>query len=203
MQRAVQLLPVEPSYAYHRALTEGPVHRLRRDPAARPAPDEMAVPAAGWEVQVHARSGTLVGAAADDLREYLAVSMRIRVTVRRAESLDDWAARTGVILAGTREHLPGIGTGLRGSKDYEIRVTADRVVVCGYDELGVMHGLFNLEARMSLRAVSSAAAPRISSSGPGSTSAARSSSFRTPARRWARTRRSRIPSSSTSRRHGS
>lgn len=151
MRQAVQVLPIEQAYDYHRTLKEDPVHRPRRDPAARPTPDEMAIPAVGWQVQIHAEAGSLVEVAANDLREYLDTSMQVQIAVQRAGSLDDWAVRTGVILAGTRQNLPGIGDQLKGSKDYEIRVASDRIVVCGYDELGVMHGLFNLEARLSLR----------------------------------------------------
>ena len=151
MRQVAQTLPVEQPYDYHRSLKEGPVHRPRRDPAARPTPAEMSIPAEGWQVRVHAKAGPLTGFAAEDLREYLDVSMEIRVSVRRADSLADWSGRPGLITAGTREHLPGIGTALENPKDYEIRVSGDRIVVCGYDDAGVMHGLFNLEARMNLR----------------------------------------------------
>ncbi|MBT4814072.1 MAG: hypothetical protein HN742_09430 [Lentisphaerae bacterium] len=151
MREAARALPLEQPYDYHRTLKKGPVHRLRRAPAARPAQGEMAVPAEGWDVQIHAQAGPLVEFAAADVREYLNTSMQVFVAVERTESLDDWSTRTGVILAGVREDMPGIGDELKGSKDYEIRVTGDQIIVCGYDELGVMHGLFNLEARMSLR----------------------------------------------------
>ena len=151
MRQAVQALPVERPYDYHRTLKEDPVHRLRRNPAARPTPEEMAVPSEGWQVQIHAQAGPLVEVGADDLREFLSTSMQACVAVQRTESLDGWSARADVILAGVREHMPGIGADLKGPKDYEIRVTPSQIAVCGYDELGVMHGLFNLEARMSLR----------------------------------------------------
>ena len=159
MQEAMQVLPVEEPYDYHRELKEGPVHRLRRDPLAQATAEEMAVPAEGWRVLIHAEAGSLVSVAADDLREYLDTSMQVRVDVQQAGSLEDWPTLGGAIIAGTREHMPGIGEELKGSKDYEIRVDPDRadradrrrIVVCGFDDLGVMHGLYNLEARMNLR----------------------------------------------------
>lgn len=151
MRQAMETLPVEASYDYHRTLTDGPVHRPRRDPAAQPTPDELALPEEGWTARIQAQSGPVVEFAAGDLREYMETSMQVRIAVEKVASLDDWASQTGVIVAGTRTQLPGIGDELKDSKDYLIRVAPGRVVVCGYDEAGVMHGLFNLEARLSLR----------------------------------------------------
>jgi hypothetical protein len=54
-------------------------------------------------------------------------------------------------VAGARDDLPGCGLSLTGTKDYEIIVKPERVVICGYDELGAMYGLYNLEGRMDLR----------------------------------------------------
>ncbi len=47
--------------------------------------------------------------------------------------------------------MPGCGAGLKGSKDYQIRVSGETVAVCGFDERGAMYGLYNIEARFSLR----------------------------------------------------
>lgn len=54
-------------------------------------------------------------------------------------------------MAAPRNELPGCGAGLRGKKDYQIIVTPDRVIACGFDERGAVYGLYNLEARMNLR----------------------------------------------------
>ena len=56
-----------------------------------------------------------------------------------------------MIAAGSRSDFPGCGAALTGTKDYQIVVHPERVVVCGYDELGAMYGLYNLEERMDLR----------------------------------------------------
>ena len=151
LSKATQLLRVEKLYDYHRTLKEGPVHRLRRDPSARPTSKEMSIPGHGWKVLVHANAGPPVRLAAADMSEYLKTSMQVDVSLEPSASLEDWAGQHRVIVAATREQLPAIGDELKGSKDYEIRVGPDRIVVCGYDDHGVMHGLFNLEARMNLR----------------------------------------------------
>ena len=151
LAKAVQVLPVEQPYDYHRRLKQGPVHRLCRNPAARPTSDEMSIADRGWSVLIRADAGPIVRFAADDLREYLKTAMQVHVRVQARDSLDNWASQRRVIVAGTPEQLPTVGRQLKGSKDYEIRVSPQRIVVCGYDELGVMHGLFNLEARLTLR----------------------------------------------------
>ena len=92
MQKAVKALPVEQSYDYHRTLAAGAVHRLRRNPATRPRPGEMAVPVEGWHVRVHAEAGPLVGLGARVLCEYLGRSMQVRAAVQQTDSLADWSA---------------------------------------------------------------------------------------------------------------
>jgi hypothetical protein len=150
MQQAVQALPPEQSYDYHRELTHGLVHHMRRDRALRADPGEVAVED-GWTILVHADADPLIGVAASDFQDYLATSMEIRVPVEQVASLADWADRTRVIAVGTTDRMPGIGTDLRGPKDYEIRAEDGRIAVCGFDAAGAMHGLFNVEARMNLR----------------------------------------------------
>ena len=50
--------------------------------------------------------------------------------------------------------LPGCGTTLKASKDYEIVATPERLVVCGYDERGAMYGLYNHDLTPRAHAVS-------------------------------------------------
>lgn len=147
---AFAALPVESSYAFHKALAEGG-WQLRRDPKARPSGAEMAIPENGWSILIRSGASEPLRRAAAELRRYLSIAMRTQVLEETAPSIADWALRKKVILAGTRQDLPGCGTSLTGSKDYQIKVTPDRIVVCGYDELGAMHGLYNLEERTDLR----------------------------------------------------
>ncbi len=151
LSKAIQLLPVEKRYDYHKKLSKGPIHRLRRDPKAQPTSKEMSIPDTGWKVLVHAKSGPVVQYASNDLRDYLKISMKVSVELESKLSLKNWAEQKNVIIAGTPDQLPGMGQTLKGPKDYEIRVTPNRIIVCGFDERGVMYGLFNLEARFSLR----------------------------------------------------
>jgi hypothetical protein len=77
--------------------------------------------------------------------------MQTQVRVEPHASLANWSSLKGVIVAAPRNELPGAGAELKGKKDYQIEVSPERVVVCGFDERGAMYGLYNLQERMNLR----------------------------------------------------
>src|SRR2546427_10502893 len=45
-----QVLPEESTYAYHKRLSEGPVHVPRREGEARPRAGELVLPEQGWKL---------------------------------------------------------------------------------------------------------------------------------------------------------
>ncbi len=144
-------LPQEQLYDYHKRLAKDLVHRPHRDPKARPATGEIALPEQGWKLIWNRRSSLMLHAAVEDFRDYLSKAMGVRVELEDRDSLADWSSQIRSIVVGTRQHLPGCGAALKGPKDYELVVTPERVTVCGFDERGAMQGLYNLEARMNLR----------------------------------------------------
>ena len=113
--------------------------------------NEMAIPDNGWKLIWSLGSGIIIQNAVDDFRDYLDKSHNIKVESKGIGSLDDWQGFSQSLVVGTKEQLPGCGLALKGAKDYEIKVTPGRIVVCGYDERGAMFGLYNLETRMNLR----------------------------------------------------
>jgi len=149
--RAVKVLPVEKSYDYHRSLQEGPLHRLLRDPASRPSADEMQLPERGWKLLIQADADPLVRHAAEDLREFLKIAMQVEVVLETRDSLGNWSEINDAIVLGTRDQLPEIGDALKNPKDYEIRVSPNQIVVCGFEKHGTLFGTYNLEQRMRLR----------------------------------------------------
>lgn len=150
--QAFAALPLEPSYTFHKELTEGLDQELgRRDPTTKPQSDEMAVPSHGWTLVIRSGAGSPLREAAQALQSYLAKAMQVEVEMKERPSVADWSASKQQILAGTREDLSGCGSELKGAKDYQIMVSPDRIAVCGYDEAGAMYGLYNLEDRFSLR----------------------------------------------------
>ena len=148
--QAFEALPVEERYHFAKLLTEGTLE-FRRDLQARPEGDEMSLPSSGWTLIIPSSSSQVLRQAAENFRSYLAHSMQTNVTLEPRTSLGNWRSLHKVIVAAPRDELPGCGAELKGKKDYQIIVSPERVVVCGYDERGAMYGLYNLEARMNLR----------------------------------------------------
>ncbi|MBK8883448.1 MAG: hypothetical protein IPN67_13975 [Bacteroidales bacterium] len=147
----VEKLPPEEPYDYHRRLSTSPVHIYRRDKGAQQAKDEMAIPGKGWKLIYNREGSVIIRNAIIDFQDYLDKSHYIKVEVEENGSLINWNELNQSIVVGTPAQLPGCGLTLRGKKDYEISVTPEQIVVCGYDESGAMYGLYNLEARMNLR----------------------------------------------------
>ena len=146
-----RVLPLEKPYDYHKRLSNDPVHVERRDPAAKLQADEMALPTQGWKLVWNQGSSPILQNAVADFQDYLATSMKVQIKVEGRDSLEGWQGLKQCVVVGTREQMPGCGTALKGPKDYEIVVTPERVLICGYDERGAMFGLYNVEARMNLR----------------------------------------------------
>lgn len=148
--RAFPVIPLEQPFEFITRYTEGLPPRPR-DPAAVPRSNEMTVAAEGWSIWIPAGASAPLITAAEDLRTYLAEAMNTRVSLDRKESFAGWEQAAKVIVAGTRNQLGGCGADLRGEKDYELQTAPERIVVCGHDQRGAMHGLYNLQARFNLR----------------------------------------------------
>ena len=147
----VEKLSLEEPYDYHRMLSNSPVHRYRRDKGAQPGVGEMVLPDKGWKLIRSREASIIIQNAISDFQDYLDKSHDIKVVVADIDSLKNWHDLSQSIVVGTPAQLPGCGLTLKSKKDYEISVTPERIIVCGYDESGAMYGLYNLEARMNLR----------------------------------------------------
>jgi len=144
-------LPAEELLAYHKRLSEEPVHVYRRDPDVKPGDGEIMVPADGWKLIWSPGQSVILNNAVQDFLDYLERSQDVKVKVEEKKSLSEWQNLRQGIIVGTKDQLPGCGETLKGSKDYEIRTSPEQIVICGYDDRGAMFGLYNLEAMMNLR----------------------------------------------------
>jgi hypothetical protein len=142
-------LPVEERYHFAQVLSES-FHEFKRDPSLQPKADELAL-ASGWTLIIPSDASKVLRKAAENFRTYLAQAMQIQVTIEPRDSFADLSSLEKAIVAAPREKLSGYGGDLKGRKDYQIEVSRDRIVVCGFDERGAMYGLYNLEFRMNLR----------------------------------------------------
>ena len=147
----VERLAVEEPYDYHKHLSTAPVHVWRRDKNITAEKDEMTILNHGWKLVYLKQAGIVTSTAVQDFQDYMDISHGVKIELEEKSALNDWKKLSQCIVAGTREQLPGCGLTLKSPKDYEIQVTPRRIVVCGYDERGVIFGLYNLEARMNLR----------------------------------------------------
>ncbi|MCB1224353.1 MAG: hypothetical protein KDK99_00960 [Verrucomicrobiales bacterium] len=151
LHRAKEVLPEEKPYAYHERLAQGPVHEPLRAPDAAAAASEMTVADTGWTVVLSDKADPVVEFAAADLKEFLHASMNVEVSLQKVADLSAALKQEKVIIAATRDELEGLGTDLATEKDFQLQVSPQRIVVCGAGPRGVMHGLFDVEARMGLR----------------------------------------------------
>lgn len=151
-RQAFAALPIEPSYRFFQELTDGVDPELgRRDPSLRPESDEMAIPDRGWKIVIRSGAASPLREAAQALRSYLADDMHVELAVQEKPNLVVAPDNSQTIFAGAREDLTGCGAELNAPKDYQIKVSPDQIVICGYDEAGAMYGLYNLQERFSLR----------------------------------------------------
>jgi hypothetical protein len=158
LERATQILPIEERYDYHKTFLSGSIHNYRRrEETARDA-NELEVAKTSWRLVSLKECGGLVRYACDDTVEYFDRSMSVRIELESTDSLKGWRERANTIVVGTKEQFgedsansDPLGAKLIRSKDYEIRTTESQIIVCGFDEAGVIHGLFHLQSRMNLR----------------------------------------------------
>lgn len=151
-QELRRTLPVEDSYAQHQRLSEGSMHVCgRRDVQLLPEAGEVAVDGKGWTLIWQANSSEVIQTAAADFQDYMKRSMGVDVALEPRPSIAGLVAGNRQIVVGTGEQLPSFARELKNSKDYGLYTTPQSVTVCGYDDKGAMHGLYNLEARMNLR----------------------------------------------------
>ena len=156
LEQAAGILPIEERYDYHKSFLTGSIHKPARDPAAEAGESESEI-TAEWSILIPEGSGPLARYGGGDTIEFLQNAMQIKLKGNVSDP-GDLAATAPAIVAATCDQFAAgnlsaepIGRTLLRSKDYELRVEGDRVLVCGFDDAGVMHGLFNLQARMRLR----------------------------------------------------
>jgi hypothetical protein len=156
LSRAINVLPIEDRYAYHKSFLQGSIHLPARDPGESARADELSI-ADGYRI-VSPRGGPLATYGTEDTIDFMRLAMDVKLgSVPAAASAAQQDRTAKVIIAGTKKQFEevdygiSIGQELRQRKDYELRVDGKRVLVCGFDDAGVMHGLFNLQARMKLR----------------------------------------------------
>lgn len=145
-----RVLPADKPFAYQQRIRESPFHQLLKDPSAKPESTEFSLNKNVTICYVEGNSD-MITSAVQDFSDYLKLCMEVTNQIDLRKSWKGIPKKGQSILVGTRHQLPAYGKNLNGSKSYSLTKTPNELVVCGYDDLGVLHGLYNLQARMNLR----------------------------------------------------
>jgi hypothetical protein len=146
-----KVIPGEEPFDYHKYLSASPVHITGRNSGEPQKDGEISIPSQGWKIVCKTGNSAVLKNAVLDFQDYLAKSQNVKIDFQEREALGDWQNLRQCFVVGTREQLTGCGDALTGPKDYDIKITSESVIICGYDECGAMFGLYNLEARMNMR----------------------------------------------------
>lgn len=142
----------EHNYEFRRRLNQ--VHKPdRRDSALLPCEGEVVIDES-WRIMISREASDYLFRIAQDLQDYLAVSMGISVLVVRGDV--EAAAKNGnqakpVILLASSDDIPGYAKKVKKSRGYRMVVEDGLIVVCGRDERGAGQGSYRLEDIMNLR----------------------------------------------------
>jgi hypothetical protein len=139
----------EPRFQFVNELLRGPHTHSVRDPSVKPTANEVAIDDS-WQIVSAGERGVVTDAALTDFRRFLFTGMQVQSKEVVAESVEGMAYRR-VLIVGTKEQMPVFGAGLEQSESYRIKVDGRRIIVCGFDERGIMRGLLYLEDLMSLK----------------------------------------------------
>ena len=139
----------EQRFSFVEELLKGPHAKLHRHAPAQPRPDEVVLDGS-WQLVAARAMGEVASTALADFREYLNVAAGLEIYLHLAEpaALQN---QSKAVVVGVREQLPRYASGLAHSESFHIEADENSVVVCGFDEQGIMRGLYYLEEMMELR----------------------------------------------------
>ena len=92
-------------------------------------------------------SDEVLETAVKDLQDYLQISMNVAVGLERVSSVPKRMEKG--ILIGTKEQLQKSWEHAKTPASYEIAVTENGVIVCGFDSRGCAQGIYRLEDEMT------------------------------------------------------
>lgn len=156
----------EQRFSFVNDLLKGPFAGRVRHELVHPRPNEFALDG-NWRVVAAQSMGEVATTALADFREYLEITAGMELGLQLADP-SALAGYHRAVIVGLAGHLPRYAAGLKRSESFHIEANENAVFVCGYDERGIMRGLFHLEDLMDLRggpilsAMSATRSPRLS-----------------------------------------
>jgi hypothetical protein len=140
----------EKKYAFRQRIDT--IHLPNRyDPRAVPEQNE-AVVENGWQIVIPADASEYLTRVARDLQDYLFRSMNVStLLVRHDSTVVNAGSSGGAIVLTNCDADPDRSEGLSVPRSYRLRVAPDRILVCGYDEMGCGQACYHIEDLMNLR----------------------------------------------------
>jgi hypothetical protein len=123
------------------------LEQLKGRPASS---NELVIDAHGWSLLLHNNADLSLLHAADIFIRDMSLRMGVTLTLKRGGKPEIDGASEKTIRVGDRQTLPACAIGLESSKDYRLQVHGKIVDICGFDNLGAVHGIYNLYARYEL-----------------------------------------------------
>jgi hypothetical protein len=145
-----RVLPLDQPYGHHKRITEGPLHTLSRDAELSPTNEEFVLDST-WKIGYPSEQNTLLVNAASDLQMFLKGSMLLDVQTEQIDNPASVKNKANRILIGTTAHFPQYKNLIKSAKGYALIKEKQQLIVCGYEEVGALQGVFYLEALMKLR----------------------------------------------------
>ncbi len=139
----------EQRFSFVEELVRGPYAQAVHYPAPHPRADEFVLDET-WHIVGDRTTGEVASTAVADFREYLDRRAGVKVDLHLADSSTMVGYHKAVIV-GLPNDMPSYAAGLDRSESFHIEANEDAVIVCGYDERGIMRGLYHLEDLMDLR----------------------------------------------------
>jgi len=139
----------EPRFEFVKEFMRGPHTRSSRDHSVTPKKGDVSIDDA-WKIIWAGGGSDISQVALNDFRQFLKVGMGVSPSVQIHERLGT-TATTRVITLCTRNQLPSFAADLKSSESYRVQADESHVLVCGYDERGLMRGLHYLEDLMNFR----------------------------------------------------
>lgn len=125
-----------------------PVHRKRVAGGKLGAKSDGVKLDSSWRLLIPSQSGGVAQNAAADFRAFMKLEMETRIDLDTVSDFESPESYSSVLLAVTRKQWPKGAENLDRSESFSLDVSPERVVVCGFDERGLMRGLQHLEDLM-------------------------------------------------------
>lgn len=139
----------EQRFIFVEELLQGPHAKSVRPSPPHPHSGEFVLDET-WQVVADRSMGEVGASAVADFREYLDTSAGVKISLKLAEA-NLLQNHHKAVIVGLRDHMPQYASGLARSESFHIEADENSVVVCGFDERGIMRGLYYLEDLMNLR----------------------------------------------------